>query len=75
MISEELKSLKEYARILLNGRRKSGCSLALVKYANRIGLTKDEIIDTLRGESAAKVFYHCFEKHIIEEEYAPFSFL
>ena len=72
MISEELKSLKEYARILLNGRRKSGCSLALVKYANRIGLTRDEIIDTLRGESAAKVFYHCFEKHIIEEAYAPF---
>ena len=70
---EELESLKEYFRILSVRKRKSLCNLALVKYANKIGMTKDEMVDVLRSQSSEhKVFYHCFEKNIIEEAYAPF---
>ena len=70
---EELESLKEYSRILSERNMKSVCNLALVKYANKIGLAKDAMMDILKTENSGhRVFYHCFEKNVIEEAYAPF---
>lgn len=70
---EELESLKEYSRILSEKNTKSVCNLTLVKYANRISLTKETMIDILKSENSGhRIFHHGFEKNIIEEAYAPF---